>query len=67
MPKYRNALAVSLLALSAAAAQPAAAQISDCYRDVLEDCADAMDGEGWFTRWALGVICTGMLGGCATR
>ena len=63
MPKYRNAVAISLFALSAAVAQPAAAQ-SDCFRDVLEDCAEAMDGARWYERFALGVICSGMLALC---
>ncbi|NLG61622.1 MAG: hypothetical protein GX539_05210 [Candidatus Cloacimonetes bacterium] len=65
MPKYRNAVAVTMIALSGAVAQPAAAQVSDCFRDVIGDCADAMDGQGWFTRWALGVFCSALLTGCA--
>jgi len=63
MPKYRNALTVSLFALSAAVAQPAAAQ-SDCFRDVLADCKEAMDGASYVERVAIGVICTGMLALC---
>ncbi len=65
MPKYRSVLTVSLLALSAAAARPVAAQVSNCYSDVLRDCAAAMDGARWYERWALGVVCSGMLVGCA--
>lgn len=65
MPRFRSAVAVSMLTLSATFAQPAAAQVADCFDDVISDCADAMKDTGWFTRWALGVFCTGLLVGCA--
>lgn len=66
MKKIRNGLSVMMLGFAlATGAEPVRAGVEDCYSAVLDDCADAMDGAGWITRWAIGIICTGLLAGCA--
>lgn len=44
-----------------------AESVADCYERVTELCADAMDGARWYERFAVGVLCTGMLAGCAAE
>lgn len=43
----------------------AAESVADCYERVTLLCADAMEDANWLERFAVGVICTGMLAGCA--
>ena len=65
MKKIRHGLSVMMLGFAlATGAEPVRAGISDCYGAVIDDCSDAMDGEGWFSRWAIGAFCTGLLAGC---
>ena len=66
MKKIRNGVSVLMLGFAlAGGAQPASAGIGDCYNSVLDRCSDAMDGEGWIARFAIGFFCAGMLGGCS--
>jgi hypothetical protein len=68
MPKFRRYVTVSVLSLSLAGmAQPASAQIRQCLRETIDDCADAMEGSNWFERWALGVFCSALLAACANQ
>lgn len=66
MFRTQNLLRAGFLALLLAVAPvPAQAnETSDCCRDVVSDCAGAMEGGRWYERFAVGVICTGMIAGC---
>lgn len=66
----RHHIRTTLLAmsLSTAVAFPAAAgPVEDCYNAVLDRCAAAMEDANIVERFALGVICSGMLAGCAGK
>jgi len=65
----RNIRATLLtLALSTTMAAPASAgPLEDCYDAVLDRCAEAMKDANPLEKFALGVICTGMLVGCASK
>lgn len=65
MKKLRNGLTVMMLGFTlATGAEPARAAVHDCYLAVIDECSAAMEGANWYTRWALGFICAGLLVGC---
>lgn len=56
------------MSLSVGVAVPAAADpVSDCYNAVLDKCAAAMEDAAWYEKFALGVLCSGMLAGCTGK
>jgi len=54
---------IGALSLSAASGS-AAESVSDCYERVLERCDAALSNASWWEKPALGIMCTGLLGGC---
>lgn len=67
--KVKRALMSLVLMLTlAGSAQPLAAQtVAECYEKVLTICAEAMDGAKWYEKFAVGLMCAGMLAGCNTQ
>lgn len=63
----RRAVAMAVLTSAATFALPAPgyASTESCYDKVIMDCANAMEDSRWYERFALGVICSGLLAGCA--
>lgn len=52
-------------ALSFSAALPLAAEtVSECYNRVVERCDTALSNAAWWEKPAVGIMCTGLLGGC---
>lgn len=62
--RTRKAIAVFTLAMGAFASPALGKGISDCYDSVLNMCGDAMEDANYLERFALGLVCTGMLAGC---
>ena len=69
MTKIRRGISTGLLAIASAGVLPGAVEASreSCYDKVLRDCAEAMEDSNYIQRFALGVICSGMLAGCSTE
>lgn len=63
----RNLRVATVLLALALPTNAYAETVADCYEKVLKLCADAMEESNWFERFAVGVMCTGMLAGCNTQ
>ena len=42
-----------------------AGETTDCFWEVQERCDDALEEAKWWEKPAVGLVCTGMLAGCA--
>jgi hypothetical protein len=60
-------LALTPLLIGGAATPLAADPVSACLDYVLTTCADAMENSNWLQRFALGVLCTGLLTSCSVH
>ncbi len=64
--KHLIRVPLAALALTASFSAPLLAdEVSDCQNRVIFECAEAMKGENWAVRVALGIVCTGRLAGCS--
>ena len=62
--RTRKAIAIFTLAMGAFTMPVVGSNVSDCYDRVAGTCADAMEDSNYLERFALGLMCTGMLAGC---
>ncbi len=62
----RKSALLSAVALSAAFSPLAAqsARYQDCLDDIISWCDDTLSSASWWEKPAIGLVCTGMLGGC---
>lgn len=68
MKVNRVLMSLVLMLTLAGSGQPLAAQtVAECYEKVLAMCSDAMDGAKWYEKFAIGLMCSGMLAGCNTQ
>ena len=59
------AATATMLAATHLSAQ--SSSVADCYERVLAMCNEALENAKWWEKPAIGLLCTGMLAGCAAE